>query len=586
MSDDGQQFSIANQKAAIEEYAKQHNFVVVRTYEDAGKSGLALKRRKGLCDLIEDVVSGKPEYKAILVYDVSRWGRFQNNDEAAHYEFMCTSASIPLHYCAEQFANDDTPASAILKALKRSMAAEFSRELAEKVFRGKTRLVQLGFWVGGMAGYGLSRMMISAAGKPKQKMKFGEHKSLTTDRVILIPGPRWEVETVRKMFRMALDGLGCTAIARELSRQGLKCYGKPWAHRQVMLMLTNPKYAGCNVWNRTSQRLGSKVRRTQQKDWIMKPDVFTPIVDHETFDSVQVLLQRKAIAPFWSDEEIVKCLRRLLLKKGKLSERLISETRGMPAIGTIHRHLGSYEQIYKRVGFEYRQLDIFRGQQQERSMQLRRAIVKQLTEMFPESVTVQVGGGGRSILRIDDRFLVSLLLCRTKRRKKQKPHWVVEPNAAEREYVTDLIPSFRTKLSMISVLSDSAIHLRSVCRSSDYFHVLRCHPWPCMLLNLRFQADSNPSLSARNSSTCGSTNHFANQLGPCQRQANNFLVCLSHLRRCCGTVHIHRGSDVSVPHEPLLDTHRCANCVQPRPVRMTEGMRTDVTDARVFRCLA
>lgn len=47
MSDDGQQFSIANQKAAIEEYAKKHNLVVVRTYEDAGKSGLALKHRAG-----------------------------------------------------------------------------------------------------------------------------------------------------------------------------------------------------------------------------------------------------------------------------------------------------------------------------------------------------------------------------------------------------------------------------------------------------------------------------------------------------------------------------------------------------------
>jgi len=65
MSDDGQQFSIRNQQAAIEEYAKQHDFVVVRTYEDAGKSGLALKDRAGLRQLIQDVISGKPNYKAI-----------------------------------------------------------------------------------------------------------------------------------------------------------------------------------------------------------------------------------------------------------------------------------------------------------------------------------------------------------------------------------------------------------------------------------------------------------------------------------------------------------------------------------------
>src|SRR5713226_7294261 len=52
----------------------------------------------------------------------------------------------------------------------------------------------------------------------------------------------------------------------------------------------------------------------------------------------------------------------------------------------------------------------------------------------------------------------------------------------------------RTKLrTMINFL---AIRSQSVCRFTTASHVLRCHPWPCMLLNLRFQADSNPSLSA------------------------------------------------------------------------------------------
>lgn len=436
MSDDGQQFSIANQKAAIEEYAKKHNFAVVRTYEDAGKSGLALKHRAGLCELIQDVVSGKPEYKSILVYDVSRWGRFQNSDEAAHYEFMCTSAGIPLHYCAEQFANDDTPASTILKALKRSMAAEFSRELAEKVIRGKTRLVQLGFWVGGMGGYGLTRLMISAVGKPKQKMKFGEHKSLTTDRVILIPGSVREVAVVRKMFQLALDGLGCTAIARELNRQGLQCYGKPWAHRQVVLMLTNPKYAGCNVWNRTSQKLGGKIRRTKPTEWIMKPDAFVPLIDKETFLRVQEILPTTADYR-WSDEEIVKCLKRLLARKGRLSESIIQRARGTPSTHTIHKHLGSYAEIYKRVGFEYDPHHIFRGLQTGRSYHLRGEIHKRLTDLFPDSVTVtHLPGGGRSVLRVDDRFTVSIILCRTKRRKRSPLHWVVEPNPAERELIT------------------------------------------------------------------------------------------------------------------------------------------------------
>ncbi len=135
MSDEGQQFSIENQKAAIQVYANLHGFEVVRTYADAGKSGIVIKHREALRELLQDVLGGNAGYKAILVYDVSRWGRFPNNDEGAHYEFVCTQAGVPLHYCAEPFDNDGTPSSSLLKALKRSMAAEFSRELSDKVFR-------------------------------------------------------------------------------------------------------------------------------------------------------------------------------------------------------------------------------------------------------------------------------------------------------------------------------------------------------------------------------------------------------------------------------------------------------------------
>jgi DNA invertase Pin-like site-specific DNA recombinase len=76
MSDESQQYSIDKQKAAIQEYAARHGLVVVRTYDDPGKSGVIAKNRLGLRDLLKDVVSGKAEYKVILVYDVSRWGRF------------------------------------------------------------------------------------------------------------------------------------------------------------------------------------------------------------------------------------------------------------------------------------------------------------------------------------------------------------------------------------------------------------------------------------------------------------------------------------------------------------------------------
>ena len=133
-STEDQRYSIDNQIAGIGEYAAKHGFTIIQTYEDSGKSGLVLKHRHGLVKLLRDVLSGKVAFKAILVYDISRWGRFQDVDESAYYEFICKNAGVPVHYCAEQFSNDETLASALLKAIKRSMAAEFSRELGVKVF--------------------------------------------------------------------------------------------------------------------------------------------------------------------------------------------------------------------------------------------------------------------------------------------------------------------------------------------------------------------------------------------------------------------------------------------------------------------
>ena len=129
----------------------------MRTYADAGKSGLRIDGRDALKQLIEDVQNGKADFQTILVYDVSRWGRFQDADESAYYEYICRRAGISVQYCAEQFENDGSPVSTIVKGVKRAMAGEYSRELSAKVFTGQCRLIELGFRQGGMAGYGLRR---------------------------------------------------------------------------------------------------------------------------------------------------------------------------------------------------------------------------------------------------------------------------------------------------------------------------------------------------------------------------------------------------------------------------------------------
>src|SRR5215470_13051783 len=108
MSTDHQQYSILNQSAAIALYADAHNFGIVRSFVDEGKSGTSIKRRDGLQELLRVVESGSADFRRVLVYDVSRWGRFPDSDEAAHYEFICKRAGIAVSYCAEQFENDNS----------------------------------------------------------------------------------------------------------------------------------------------------------------------------------------------------------------------------------------------------------------------------------------------------------------------------------------------------------------------------------------------------------------------------------------------------------------------------------------------
>ena len=104
-----QQDSIINQVSAIREYARRCGMQIVKEYSDEGKSGLSVQDRESLTQLIRDVQNGQINFAFILMYDVSRWGRFQDADESAYYEYICRQAGVSVHYCAEQLERDDGP---------------------------------------------------------------------------------------------------------------------------------------------------------------------------------------------------------------------------------------------------------------------------------------------------------------------------------------------------------------------------------------------------------------------------------------------------------------------------------------------
>ena len=350
MSREDQQYSIPNQEAAIQTYAKSHGYVVVSTYRDAGKSGIEVKHRPGLRRLLSDVMTGQAQYRAILVYDVSRWGRFQDVDEAAHYEFLCKSAGVPVRYCAEQFDNDGSLPNSIMKALKRTMAAEYSRELGIKVSAGQRRIAALGFRVVGAAGYGLRRMIVSSDGCRKLVLKEGERKAIKTDRTILVLGPKGEVDCVRAIFELADLRKTPREIAKELNVRHMHAsHGRPWDRASVYRILRNEKYAGCNSYGKTTQELRSRSRVVERHLWITNPDAFVPTVSREIFDRVQKLITKRGGHPDRSDAYFIQGMKRVLAREGKLTKRILE--RKFTFSHTYYKRFGSVMGAYELAGF-------------------------------------------------------------------------------------------------------------------------------------------------------------------------------------------------------------------------------------------
>jgi DNA invertase Pin-like site-specific DNA recombinase len=424
MSTEHQQYSTENQADKIREYAAQRGIEIVRTYTDAGKSGLRMEGRASLQQLLKDVESGTADFTIILVYDVSRWGRFQDADESAFYEYRCRSAGIQVAYCAEQFENDGSPVSTIVKSVKRAMAGEYSRELSAKVFAGQCRLIELGFRQGGPAGYGLRRVLLDQNGSIKAELTRGEHKSLQTDRVILMPGPEDEIRNVNLMYRWFIDdGLVESGIAGRLNEMAVRTdLDRQWTRATVHEVLTNEKYIGNNIYNRRSFKL-KKLRVENTPDmWIKKEGAFDSIVPPELFYTAQGIIRARSHR--YSNEELIERLRNLYQHRGFLSGLVINEAENMPSTSIYTHRFGSLVRAYQMVGFtpdrDYRYL--------ETNKFLRRfhpEIVNQT-----ESQIASLGGVVRrdpatDLLRINDEFSISLVLARCQTPESGHHHWKV-----------------------------------------------------------------------------------------------------------------------------------------------------------------
>lgn len=422
MSTDHQKYSTENQLTTIRRYAEQRGFDIGDIYEDSGRSGLTVDGRDGLQKLMNDVQSGEASFKAILVYDVSRWGRFQDADEGAYYEHLCSRAGIRVHYCGEQFDNDGSIGSILLKNVKRVMAGEYSRELSVKVFAGQCRLVELGFRQGGPAGYGLRRQLIDENRQPKGDLDRGQRKSIQTDRVVLSLGPRGEIEIVRRIYRLFVDDrLSETEIANILNGEGVQTdLERPWSRASVHQILTNEKYIGNNVFNRVSYKLKQNRVINHPDTWVRARGVYPSIIDQALFERARTIINDRSKS--YSDEELLSFLQTVLKEEGYLSGVVIDERPDMPSSSAYRYRFGSLVRAYSLIGFvperDYRYIEINR----------------ELRALYPTILDSVVAGfeaeGGTvkldptsELLTVNDEFSLSVIVVRSFETNRGSLRW-------------------------------------------------------------------------------------------------------------------------------------------------------------------
>jgi len=424
MSTEHQKYSTENQSDAIRQYAARRSIEIVRTYSDEGRSGLTFGGRDGLSRLIADVQAGQANFNVILVYDVSRWGRFQDADESAYYEYVCKRAGIAVEYCAEQFENDGSIASTIVKTVKRAMAGEYSRELSVKVFAGQCRLIELGFRQGGPAGYGLRRQLIDEHRRPKGLLGQGEQKSLQTDRVVLVPGPETEVVTIRRIYRDFVERrLTEREIATLLNQEDLRTdLDRPWNQGTVRQVLTNEKYCGHNVYNRTSFKLKRKRVHNDPTMWVRAENAFEALIEPDLFRAAQVLIEARNRR--FSDQEMLDRLKMLRELRGHLSALIIDGADDMPSSSGYRSRFGSLIRAYELIGYtpdrDYRYIEANRFLRR-----LHRDTVQVVVDRIRQSGASVAIDNVTDLLSINDEFTASLVVSRAVQVAPGRLRWKV-----------------------------------------------------------------------------------------------------------------------------------------------------------------
>ena len=259
---DRQENSIPIQRNQVREWAEKNGIEIIEEFADAGKSGLNAEGRPAFNDMMDHWVAKRNDFQYILCLDVSRWGRFQDIDLSAQYSAMCKKHGKTVIYTTIGKPRENDPLYPVYVQFERFRAAQYSKELSDKVWRGCVRIVEQGYWPGGNPPYALSRLLLDESREPLHILEPGQRKGIQNQRVTLTEGPAEEVVVIRRIFHEFVEEHRSEhRIAEGLNQQGIPSPGgRLWTGGLVVNRLRNERYAGTLIYNRTSQKLKTPTR--------------------------------------------------------------------------------------------------------------------------------------------------------------------------------------------------------------------------------------------------------------------------------------------------------------------------------------
>ena len=284
----GESNSILNQKKYLEEYARQKGMRNIRHFYDDGYSGVSFNR-PGFAALLEEIEAGRVEN--LLVKDLSRLGR--NYLQVGYYteilfpkkgvRFIAVNNNVD---SANPTDNDFTP---FLNIMNEYYAKDTSNKI-KAVFKSR---MKDGLRCSGSIPYGYKRTN-------------GDKQTLVVDEPA--------AEIVRKIFRLASQGVGVTAIAEMLTEEKVlipsayaakyspeNCRHKApidpcrWSATTVGYILDRQEYLGHTVLGKSiCENFKTKERRAAAPDELMIfPDTHEAIIDPDTWNMARKLRVQK-----------------------------------------------------------------------------------------------------------------------------------------------------------------------------------------------------------------------------------------------------------------------------------------------------